>query len=213
MPYFTTDELRALPDMGDSDRFPDDRLEAAHDWIVAIIERECETSFIAREVTETVTGTGTTGLALTANYVLSVDAVTVNDVAVTSPATTLLARNGSLYYRNGTTWPATPLGNVVVTYTAGYSTEPPADLKEAAMRAARNWLLTTDAWSGKDTRATSITNDYGNINLAVAGPDRPTGLPDVDATIMAWKRITAVAETAGSVGSVRSVRLVNYGAS
>ena len=42
MPYFTTAELRDLPDM-DAGRFSDDRLEAAHDWIVSIIERECDT--------------------------------------------------------------------------------------------------------------------------------------------------------------------------
>ena len=76
-----------------------------------------------------------------------------------------------------------------MTYTAGYSAAPPADLKQAALRAARNWLLTGDAWSGADTRATSITNDYGNIQLSVASADgRPTGLPDVDATITAWAR-------------------------
>ena len=189
MPYFTTAELRALPDLSDTSRFPDARLVAAHDWVVAIIERECGTSFIATTVTETLNGTGTAALFLSSPYVRSVTSVSVDDVALTAPELAdVLIQHGALYYSNGTYWSQATRGNVTVVYTAGYSTAPPADLKEAALRGARNWLLTNDAWSGKDTRATSITNEFGNMQLSVAGPDRPTGLPEVDATIMAWAR-------------------------
>lgn len=187
MPYFTTAELRALPDMSDTSRFPDARLVAAHDWIASIIERECGTSFITETVTETVNGSGREALFLSRPYVRTVTSVAVDDVALTAPEVAdLLIQHGALYFGTGGYWSAAARGNVTVTYTAGYSATPPADLKEAALRAARNWLLTSHAWSGVDTRATSLTNEYGNVNLAVAGPDRPTGLPDVDATIMAW---------------------------
>lgn len=197
MPYFTTAELRDLPDMDDEERFPDARLEAAHDWIVSIIERECDTSFIATSVTETLNGTGIEPLMLTSAYVQSVQSVTVDGVSVTAPVLAdMNIQHGMLYYGDGTTWSNASRGNVTVTYTAGYSTTPPADLKEAALRAARNWLLTNDAWSGKDTRVTAITNEYGNMQLSVAGPDRPTGLPEVDATIMAWARKVRVPRVA-----------------
>jgi hypothetical protein len=67
MPYFTTTELRALPDL---DRFPDARLDEAHDWIVSIIERECDTAFIPTTVTgERLTGSGLDGLRLRNAYV------------------------------------------------------------------------------------------------------------------------------------------------
>lgn len=197
MPYFATAELRALPDLDDEDRFPDARLDAAHDWIVGIIERECETSFIPTEITETLNGTGTDVLFLSSAYVQSVDDVAVDGVALDVGAVAaLLVQRGALYYPTGAYWSAASRGNVTVTYTAGYSTTPPIDLKEAALRAARNWLLTNDAWSGKDTRATSITNEYGNMQLSVAGPDRPTGLPEVDVTIMAWARKVRVPRVA-----------------
>jgi len=189
MPYFTTDELRALPDVQDPGRFSDDRLAAARDWIVGIVERECDTSFIPSVVTENVNGSGVDALFLSSPYIQSVEAVTVDGTDYTTDQVdALLIQNGALYDPTGAYWSYASRGNVTVTYTAGYSTEPPPDLKEAMMRAARNWLLTSDAWSGKDSRATSISNDGGTISLVIAGPDRPTGYPDVDATIMAWAR-------------------------
>lgn len=189
MPYFETDELRALPDMADDIRFPDDRLLAAHDWIVSIIERECDTSFIYKQETQQLSGNRTAALLLPASYVVSVDEVTVDSVALTTDEVdALYLEHGVLYQPSGYCWSSATRGNVTVTYTAGFSVTPPPDLKEAAMRAARNWILTSDAWTGKDSRATAINNEYGNIQLVTAGPDRPTGLPDVDATIMAWAR-------------------------
>jgi hypothetical protein len=189
MPYFTTEELRALPDMDDVTRFPDARLVAAHDWIVSIIERECETSFIAREVTARLNGPGRDALDLGTPYVLSVDALAVDGADyATDVVSTLLWQDGFLYQSDGAYWPATSRGNITITYTAGYSTEPPGDLKEAALRGARHWLLTMDAWSGVDERTTSMTSDYGTTTVMVADDKHPTGLPFVDATINAWAR-------------------------
>lgn len=188
-PYFTTAELRALPDMQDATRFPDARLTAAREWVEAIIERECGTSFVHRTVTdERLTGSGTDVLALGEVYVRAVSAVTVDSVAYTGPeVTALYVAEGLVYAGTGTTWAATSRGNVTVTYTHGWSTEPPADLKEAAMRAARNWLLSQHAWSGLDSRTTSLSNSDGTFTISTPGQDRPTGWPDVDATIIAWR--------------------------
>jgi hypothetical protein len=186
MPYFTTEELRALPDVQDADLHPDERLVAAHDWIAAVIERECDTSFVAKPMTEALTGGGRDALFLSSPYVLSVESVTVDGVA--TPGSDLVVEHGVVYYGAGGYWSGLTRGNVVVEYTAGYSIEPPADLKEAALRAARNWILTTSDLSAVDTRATGISNADGNITLVIAGEDRPTGLPEVDATIMAWAR-------------------------
>lgn len=198
MPYFTTAELRTLPDVNDVARYPDARCVAAHDWIVAIIERECGTSFIETTRTETVSGAGDDGLFLSDPYVRTVTAATIDGTALTAgEVSALIVERGVVYRPNGVRWPATARGNVEITYTAGYSAVVPGDLKEAAMRAARYWLVTFDAWSGTDERQTSLTNDYGNINLAVASPDgRPTGLPTADATITAWARRVRVPSVA-----------------
>lgn len=189
MPYFTTAELRTLPDIvGQVVRFPDPRLVEAHDWIASIVEREAGTSFIVTTVTgERLTGSGTDGLRLPNPYVRTVTAITVDGTAyTTSEVAAVYVDAGHLYLADGYTWPTTSRGNITVTYTYGYSPTPPADLKQAMLRAARNWLLTMDTWSGADVRSTSISNEFGNIQLSVPGERRPTGIPDVDATIMAW---------------------------
>lgn len=186
MPYFTTDELRALPDLSDA---YEDRLQAAYDWIVGIVERECETSFIVSTATdERVTGTDLDYLRLENAYVRDITAITVDGVAYDAgQIAELYVEDGYLFAASSSTWPSTSRGNVVVTYTYGYTTTPPADLKQAMLRGARQWVLTTDQWSGADSRATSISNEYGNVQLTVASEERPTGIPDVDATIMAWR--------------------------
>lgn len=191
MPYFTVADLRALPDMDDSSRFlTDERLQAAHDWIASLIRRECDTSFVVETVVdELVTGRGSCGLRLADPYVRTVTAVSVDGADWDAAAVAAVVVDAGFIYQLGDL--AWPIGrkNIKVTYTAGYSTEPSADLREAALRAARNWLLTMDGWSGVDERSTSITNDYGNVNLSVASADgRPTGLPMADATITAWAR-------------------------
>lgn len=197
MPYFTTAELRALPDLSDATRFPDARLTAAHDWIVAIIERECETSFIEASVTETLSGDGADGLFFDTPYVRSISAVSVDGTALTAAdVTALVVEHGAIYRPGGTAWPATSRGNITVTYTTGYSTTPPGDLKEAALRGARHWLLTMDAWSGVDERTTSMTSDYGTTTVIVADDKHPTGLPFVDATINSWARRVRVPKVA-----------------
>lgn len=189
MPYFTTEELRALPDMSDIERFGSSRLEAAHDWIASIIRRECETSFIVETIEDERVSGGSCALSLNDPYVRSVMAVAVDGVDFgTDEVAAVVVDDGFLYQSSDARW-SFGRRNITITYTAGYTTEPPPDLKEAAMRAARHWLLTMDRWSGVDTRATSITNDMGNIALSVASADgRPTGLPEVDATITAWAR-------------------------
>lgn len=191
MPYFTTAELRALPDLNDTARFPETRLVAAHDRIAALIRRECETSFVVETITdERVSGSDLTGLSLSDPYVRSITTITVDGVEWDEDAVAgVIIDDGFLYQPGDARWSCTSRRNVVVTYTAGYTDTPPADLKEAALRGARHWCLTMSAWSGVDSRATSITNEQGNIALMTASADgRPTGLPDVDSTIVAWAR-------------------------
>jgi hypothetical protein len=195
VPYFTSDDLLALPDLS---RFTEDRLTAAHDWIAAIVERECETSFIVSTTTdERLSGGGLDYLRLNQAYVRSVTAVTVDGVAYDAgQLAALFVEDGYLFAAAGATWPTTSRGNVLVSYTYGYSTTPPDDLKEAMLRGARYWLLSGDAWSPSDSRSTGISNEFGNITLSVAGEDRPTGVPNVDSTIMAWARKVRVPKVA-----------------
>jgi hypothetical protein len=186
--YFTLAELRTLPDMSSES---DPRIEAAAAWAVGVIEREVGTSFVARTVTgEVHDGEGRDGIVLRKPYALSVTSATEDGVVVTD---VLRVRDGILRrFSDATTFVAGAWGrgsgNVSVTYQAGYSTAPPADIKEAALAATRWHLLEGRASNVHSPRQTSITNDMGGtVNFAVAGTDRPTGYPDVDAVIVGWR--------------------------
>lgn len=192
MPYFEVAEFReAMPDM-ENQTYSDDQIERARDWIEAVIEEACGTSFIVREdVAETLNGSGHTGLVLSSSYVRAINSVTLNGTALTGY--TYSYTFGVL--QRCATGSFTPVpwdcgvGNVVVNYDSGYSDECPTDLKYAAMQAARDRVL---QWSGRvdgpSARATAATNEYGTISYTVASADAPTGLPEVDATIQRYVR-------------------------
>ncbi len=181
--YFTREELRALPDMsGESDA----RIDAAAAWAVAIIEREVGTSFVPRTVTEEVhDGSPSGAVVLGSAYVLSVTSASEGGALLDEALT---ARDGILRRTTGSTAFASGFGNVLVTYEAGYSTTPPADIKEAALQATRWHLLEGRASNDRSARQTSMTTDQGGtLSFATAGPDRPTGYPDIDAVIVGWR--------------------------
>lgn len=187
--YFTLAEFRLLPDMGDSTKYPEDRVLAVAAYITAIIEREVGTSFVARTVTDEVANGGADVVILKSPFVLSVTSATEDGVTVTDDLQVyggVIRRftSGSYtptYWSDGTS-------NILVTYEAGYSTEPPADIKEAAMQATRARLLETVSTSGIDDRRTSLSNEMGTVNFVIAGEGRPTGYPVVDEVVMGWKR-------------------------
>lgn len=187
--YFTLAELSALPNMAEG-RYTDARKEAAAAYVVGIIEREVGTSFIARTVTAESHDGGCDEIVLSQPHVLSATSATEDGVTVTD---TLRVQSGILRRFSSATdfiplqW-STGVGNVLVTYQAGYSTTPPADIKEAALQATRWRLLATNSNSDMQARQTSQSNDLGGTtNYAVAGTDHPTGYPEVDAVIVGWR--------------------------
>lgn len=185
--YFTLDELRALPDMSDE---TDARILAAAGWAVGVIEREVGTSFVARNVTAELHDGGSRSIILDSPYVLSVTSATSDGVAVTDvlrSAAGIVQRFSNANSFDPIAW-SPGIGNVSVTYQAGYSATPPPDIKEAALQATRWHLLEGRETNVRSPRQTSLTNDMGGTtNFAVAGIDRPTGYPEVDAVIIGWR--------------------------
>lgn len=189
--YFTLDDLRDLPQMSDTVTYPDARCEAAAAWAVSIIEREVGTSFVLREHAGEVHDGGRDVIVLNSTYAVNDPAptATVDGIAVTDAlrvkAGVLRRFSAGSYYPS--TWSA-GVGNVEVTYSAGYSTAPPADIKEAALLLTRLHLLETDSDAAMDARTTQRTNEMGGTTTyAVAGTDRPTGYPAIDAVIVGWR--------------------------
>ena len=183
--YFTLEEVQDTPDV-DFD-FSDERIEAVAAAVVSIIEREVGTSFVARTVTDEPHDGGGRAIILRSPYVLSVTSATEDGETVTD---TLMCRGGVLRKLSdyaSLTW-AAGFENILVTYEAGYSAEPPADVKEMALRATRARLLETASDASMNDRRTSISNEMGVINFSTAGENRPTGYPEFDAVILGWAK-------------------------
>lgn len=184
--YFTLAELRALPDLSNTSTYTDAELDAAAAHIVAIIEREVGTSFIARTVSAELHNGGDNRIVPRRNYVRSITSATEGGVTVTDTLTIL---NGVLLRLSGgslVTW-ATGYANVSITYVYGYTATVPADIKEIALRASRLYLLATGDNSAANARRTSLSGDMGVETWAIAGKDRPTGYPEIDAVILGYK--------------------------
>lgn len=188
--YFTLTELNALPNMGEG-RYTDARKEAAAAYVVGIIERVVKTSFIARTVTDERYDGGSYGILLKKPHVLSVTSATENGVAVTDTlrvSSGILRRFSSATATTPARW-SSGIDNITVTYEAGYTSTVPADIKEAALLATRWRLIASNSNSDMNARQTSMTNDMGGTtSYAVAGVERPTGYPEVDAVIMGYAR-------------------------
>lgn len=187
--YFTTAELRGLPDMSSTVTYPDAAVDSAAAYVTAVVERFVGTSFVPRSYSETYDG-GCSSIVLRQAFPIAVSSVSENGVAVAGY--TLSYRDGVLErqptgsYGQPTMWLA-GRRNITVAYTAGYATTPPADVKEAAMLATRWHLLTLNAKSTISDRALSITNEMGNISLAHASGESPFGLPEVDAVLKGYR--------------------------
>lgn len=194
--YFTEEELRDLPQMENTDRYTEARITRAREWIESIIERKVGTSFELRTSTETFDGdraNSMVGIILSRPYARAVTSLVSNGTTFSVDQLAALSiRDGVLIQRAAGWYTATApwdpgRRNIVVTYTSAYSTIPPSDIKEAALTAARDWLLRRYGNQGVSDRAVSLQTEMGNTVFATANDlFRPTGIPDVDATIMGW---------------------------
>lgn len=184
--YFDLADLRAMKDLSSMSTYPTDRLRAARAWIEEIIDRQCGTSFVHRYHRDI--RTRVHGL-LSKPYTRSLLSVTVDDATVDLD-TIALDDVGAIWWAGtGSRW--CPAGYTSdIRYTAGWADACPGDLRDVALQAARWRLISTDGQSGIPSRATSITNEFGNVTLATASAEynRPTGIPDVDAVIVDWAR-------------------------
>lgn len=193
--YFSPADLRALPGLHDQARFPTTMLVEQRDRVETLFERVLRTSVVGRYRRRVVDGTGDFRLALPEIYVRRLIGVTIDDDALdageladvhVSPAGILTRRSYEPF-----TW---GYGNVDVRYVVQATDAVPADLAEAALSLARQRLLAVE--SNIPSRARSISNEFGNINLAFATVERPTGIDDVDAVLVGWRDRLAVSAVA-----------------
>ncbi|MSZ76336.1 MAG: hypothetical protein F2667_04420 [Actinobacteria bacterium] len=165
--------------MSSVDLYPVQRRLDAAEVIVAAIEGAVGTSFVARRHTETHDGTGAETLLLRRPDVLGLVSVTVNGSVVDMTSLAVLP-GGVLRWPTGGLWNP-GRGNVRVTYTAGHTPTPPADVREAALLGTREHLLATSSNAEIAERQKALVKE-----AKAADPDS-TGYVDVDACIRRWR--------------------------
>lgn len=176
MPYVTVAEIRAMPNVADTTKFPDATVEAAIDWFEATFEDYTNVAWVPRSVTETYDGSGSS-LLLRRWPVRAVTAITT--YAGTASTAYTADELAALRVGDGHIEAAhLPYGtrNVEVTYEYGYD-KPPADVKRAAKIAVRDHLLS----SLEGNRVYAVQTEQGIVRTSTPGPDRPFGIPEVDA--------------------------------
>lgn len=77
-------------------------------------------------------------------------------------------------------------GDVTALGVRGFSEVPSSDIREAVVQWVAD-VVSRQSDSVTSRRQTSLTNEFGNVSMATAGADRPSGIPDVDATLLAWR--------------------------
>ena len=174
-------DVRSLSGLSSTTTFPTATLQEKRRWWEALSEDFCGVAFVPRFERCEHDGDGTSSLMLCKMYPRKLLSVTVDDTVVTDLTDWHLYDSGKLIRDDGGTFPV-GICNVVIAYEYGYDS-PPADLREAALVAIRYKLLGDK--SGIPERATSMTTDVGGYTLSIAGVKRRTGIPDVDAALMA----------------------------
>lgn len=179
-PYVTLNEIRALPNLGDTAKFTDFELTQAREWFETTFEGYVGMAFVPRTATERLSG-GRSTLMLKRWPVRSVQAVRSFTTATVSTAFTaaeladlLIDPTGEIRRYSSGTWPA----DVEVDYTHG-QLAPPADVKRAALIAIQERLL--EDHSGRPTdRTYGTATDGVFIRSILPGADKPFGLAGVD---------------------------------
>lgn len=178
--YVPLAQIRAEPNLSDANVFTTAELEAALAWFESLAEDHCRTAFVPRFARETFDGTGTTGARLRTSHARRLLAATIDGATVSTTGWDLYP-DGRVDTRDAGVTFSVGRRNVAVSYEHGLD-RPPADLVRAALTAVR-WRLLTDASQKIPDRAISLVNEFGNVQMAVPGTDRPSGIPEVDAVL------------------------------
>jgi hypothetical protein len=177
--YVSLADIRALPGLSNTTSYPNEKLEEARIWFEDKAEIFCGRAFVPRFGHEVLDGTGADRIYLDHLNIRTLLYCKVDGTAQSGLETWDLYRSGKVVRDTGI-FGAGKL-NVEVGFEYGLD-EPDADLRGAALTAIKAKLLGDR--SGIPERAVTMTTDVGGFTLALAGRDRPTGIPEVDAVLL-----------------------------
>ena len=172
-------DIRAVPSLTNETSYPNEKLAEARIWFEDKAELFIGRAYVPRFGHEVIDGSGSDTIFLDHLNIRTLLYVKVGGVAQSGMDDWDLYRSGKVVRSSGIF--ASGSLNVEVGFEYGLD-EPDADLRQAALTAIRARLLGDR--SGIPERAVTMTTDVGGFTLTLAGKDRPTGIPDVDAVLL-----------------------------
>jgi hypothetical protein len=179
--YATPSEVRGLDSLdGETSAYPTADLVSAITWATSVIDDYCGCSFVYRFHRDVLDGTDSADLKLTQLFPQTILSGSIAGTALTATQINNLNkyRSGVLRLKDDTWTFTNPGGQVIVNYEAGFSKTPPPDIAWAARTLSRFYAL--ELKNRVPSNAMSITNEFGNVQLAQPGMNKPTPLPDVN---------------------------------
>ncbi len=182
--YATPAEVRNMDSiLGEATTFPAADLVDAIDYSAAIIDDYTGASWVQRYHHFALNGTDTDTIRVPVMFPTTLLSASINGSALSASKISEVALfdDGTLQ-RKSDLWDYTTPGNlVVIEVEAGVGTVAPNDIRWAARTLARYHLL--EQVSRIPDRAISVASEFGQIQLAQPGMNRPTPLPDVNVVL------------------------------
>jgi len=181
---FEIADLRAFdPAFADATRYTGPLCRSARAAAEERFEKACRQAFVGRGRRVRLRSEGNSRLRVADNAVRRLVAGSVDGVPLTAAevAETVVREWGAFDRPAGKVW---PLGSLVGLHYEHGAPGPTPEISQAVMLLAREYLVR----SSLSSRATVEATDVGFFRVSVAAPDRPTGLPEVDAVIRAVGR-------------------------
>ena len=179
--YATPAEVRAMDSiLGEATTFPLADLIDAIDYSAAVIDDYTGVSWVQRYHRLVLNGTDTDTIRLPVMFPTTLLSASVDGSALSSAKIAEVAMfDDGLLQRKSDLWDYTDPGNlVVIEVEAGVGTVAPNDIRGAARTLARFHLL--EQVSKIPSQAISVQSEFGQIQLAQPGMNRPSPLPDVN---------------------------------
>lgn len=191
---FTIRELRAFGDaaLSNTTTYPDETLIDIRSRVTVLFEDYCDVAFVNRYGRYTTAGGWDNPLWLPDKKLNRIRSVTVDGVALgAGDLAQLVVDPDGAVYRNGYWgfWSGMTPQNIVVSYEHGW-TATPEPIARAAMILARYEATMTNQLAD---RMITMQNEFGIIRQALPGPNSPTGIPIVDATLNRYRETVMVA--------------------
>ena len=182
--YATPAEVRAMDSiLGEATTFPLADLIDAIDYSTAIIDDYTGASWVQRYHRFVLNGTNTDVIQLPVLFPTTLLSASVDGSALSASKITEVALfDDGLLQRKSDLWDYTNPGNLVtIEVEAGVNTSAPNDIRWAARTLARFHLL--EQVSKIPSQAISVQSEFGQIQLAQPGMNRPSPLPDVNVVL------------------------------